>query len=76
MDKKKTWSKTEPLEEGKGEKRIEVEEVSNGFIKTVTIEGEIKGEWTYKCTKSIHEDNPFEEPALVEKLKKVMQGNY
>ena len=70
----KRWTKEEPLENGKGTKRIEVEEVSNGFIKSVIIEGEMEGEYKYKCVKSIHEDNPLEETPLVEKLKRVIEG--
>lgn len=74
MENNKRWSKTEPLENGKGEKRIEVEQVSNGFIKTVTVDGEEDGEYKYKCIKSIHEDNPMEEPSIVDKLRKVIEG--
>lgn len=70
----KRWTKEEPLENGKGTKRIEVEQVSNGFIKSTIIEGEIDGEYKYKCVKSIHEDNPMEEPSIVDKLKKVIEG--
>ena len=70
----KKWSKEEPLEKGKGIKRTEVEEVSNGFIKSVVTEGEIDGEFKYKCVKSIHEDNPLEEKPLIEKLRSVIDG--
>lgn len=75
MKERKRWVKEEPLESGKGTKRIEVEEVSNGFIKTETIEGEdSKGEYKYECVKSIHEDNPIEEKSLLEKLRSVING--
>ena len=64
----KKWSKEEPLKSGEGLKRTCVEQVSNGFIKTVTIEGEVDGKWKYECTKSIHEENPFDEMSIADKL--------
>jgi len=66
----KRWSEEKPSENGKGTVRVEVEEVSNGFIKTVTTDGD-EG---YEYVKSIHEDNPMEEVALVDKLKRVIDG--
>lgn len=66
----KRWSEEKPAENGKGTVRVEVEQVSNGFIKTVSSESE-EG---YDSVRSIHEDNPMEEVALVDKLKRVIDG--
>jgi len=66
----KRWSEEKPAENGNGTVRVEVEQVSNGFIKTVTTDGD-EG---YEYVKSIHEDNPMEEVALVDKLKRVIDG--
>jgi hypothetical protein len=63
----KRWVKEEPLDEG-GTKRIEVEEVENGFIKTVSISNEEK----YECKRYISEENPMEEKGLIEKLAEAM----
>lgn len=72
MDKEnKRWSKEEPLEGG-GYRRIEVEEVSNGFIKTVVTSREGEN-YEYSCIKSIHEDNPMEEKSLVDKLEEFLK---
>ena len=72
MKQNKRWTKEEPLPNG-GSKRTEVEEVSNGFIKTTTIEGEVDGEYKYECIKSIHEENPMEEKTLVDKLEEFIK---
>ena len=67
----KRWVEEKPLENGKGSVRTDVEQVSNGFIKVVTTNTE-EGDYTH--VKSIHEENPLEEEALVDKLKRVIDG--
>ena len=68
----KRWIEEKPLGKDNGYKRIEVEQVSNGYIKTVTICDDSKGD--YSTVRSIHEDNPLEEVSLAEKLKRVIEG--
>jgi len=56
--KYKRWSKEVRMDDVT--KRIEVEEVSNGYIITIEKYGTIEGEYKSECTKKISTSNPFD----------------
>jgi len=71
--KKKTWEKREESEDG-SYKEIKVEEVSNGFIKTITEHYRKGEEWEWETIKSIHTENPMEERSLADKLESFLKN--
>jgi len=62
-----TWTKTIENEDGSYVK-TKVEKVENGYVKCVDRSYKDGDAWEYKSEKSIHEDNPMEEPSIIEKL--------
>jgi len=56
--KYKRWVKE--VRDGDNTKRVEVEEVSNGYIITIEKYGTIDGEYKSECTKKVSTTNPFE----------------
>ena len=69
---KTTWEKRTQKEDGSYIEEM-VEEVSNGFIKTVTSSGEVEGEYKHDVVKSIHKDNPMEELSVMDKLERFLK---
>jgi len=70
---KTTWEKREEHADGSYTETC-VEKVSNGYIKTVrkcTKEGD---DYKHITVKSIHQENPMEEPNLIEKLEAFLKG--
>jgi hypothetical protein len=58
--KKKYKKWTKEVRDGDSTKRVEVEEVSNGFIITIEKYGDVDGKYESECTKKISATNPFE----------------
>jgi hypothetical protein len=71
---KKSWEKRENFEDG-SYKEIRVEEVDNGFIKSVTRHYKENGEWEYETKRTIHTENPMEEKSLADKLQEYLNDN-
>lgn len=71
----KRWEKS--IEEDGNRETVVVEQVENGYIKTISTEGKnADGEWEYNTKKYISETNPMEELSLADKLAKFMkEGN-
>ena len=69
---KTTWEKRTRNEDGSSIEEV-VEEVSNGFIKTVTTSGEKNNEYYHEVVKSIHKDNPMEELSVMDKLERFLK---
>lgn len=65
--KKQTWRKS--VEKNGISKSVEVEEVENGFVVTVSESGENKGMWTHESKRYICKNNPLEmEDAVSEEM--------
>ena len=62
-----TWTKTIENEDGSYVK-TKVEKVEYGYVKCVDKSYKDGDAWEYKSEKSIHENNPMEEPSIIEKL--------
>jgi len=69
---KTTWQKRTKNEDGSSIEEV-VEEVSNGFIKTVTTSGKKNEEYYHDIVKSIHKDNPMEELSVMDKLERFLK---
>ena len=68
----KRWSKGN--ESDTKRECIDVEQVENGYIKTVSLE--IKDEkegWIYTTKKYISKENPMEEKSLIDKLEEILK---
>jgi len=70
---KTTWEKRVENADGSYEETC-VEQVSNGFIKTVR---KVESGEDYKCdvVKSIHTENPMEDMSLADKLERFLKDN-
>lgn len=69
----KIWEKSTTAN-GKTE-TVRVEEVENGFIKTITTEEDAGNGWEFNSKKYIYEDNPMEEKSILDKLSDFMKEN-
>lgn len=68
----KRWLKRTETESKK--ETIEVEQVENGYIKTVSINIKSEDGWKYTSKKYISTDNPMEEKPLIDKLSETLKG--
>lgn len=73
MSDTKHWSKS--IEADGQRKSIEVKEIENGYLVTVTREGkDAEGEWQFDTKQFFREDNPLEDISLEEKNIQAMKG--
>ena len=73
--KKNTKTVTKRVDNADGSyEETRIEQVSNGYIKTVTKHFKEGEDWKWEDVKSIHKEDPSEDLSLADKLEKFLKG--